>query len=45
VSGERGVGSGEQGFLLLIFGNSDDHGEVDLLLWIINIWLFINYWR
>jgi hypothetical protein len=27
---ERGVGSGERGFLILIFKNSDNHGEGDL---------------
>jgi hypothetical protein len=42
---ERGAGSGEQGFHLQIFWNFDDHGEADLLLWIINVWTFIKYWR
>jgi hypothetical protein len=44
-SGERGAGSGEQGFHLQFFWNFDDHGEVDLLSWIINVWTFIKYWR
>jgi hypothetical protein len=42
---ERGAGSGEQGFHLLFFRNFDDHGEEDLLPWIINVWTFIKYWR
>jgi hypothetical protein len=42
---ERGAGSGEQGFHLQIFWNFDDHGEADLLPWIINVWNFIKYWR
>jgi hypothetical protein len=37
---ERGAGSGEQGFLILIFKNSDNHGEGDLLLWIMKLWIF-----
>jgi hypothetical protein len=44
-SGEWGVGSGEQGFHLQFFWNFDDHGEADLLPWIINVWTFIKYWR
>jgi hypothetical protein len=31
--------SGEWGFLILIFKNSDNHGEGDLLPWIMNIWI------
>jgi hypothetical protein len=42
---ERGAGSGEQGFHLQIVWNFDDHGEADLLPWIINVWTFIKYWR
>jgi hypothetical protein len=42
---ERGARSGEQGFHLHFFWNFDDHGEEDLLPWIINVWTFINYWR
>jgi hypothetical protein len=42
---ERGAGSGEQGFHLQFFWNFDDHGEADLLPWIINVWTFIKYWR
>jgi hypothetical protein len=42
---ERGAGSGEQGFHLQFFWNFDDHGEADLLLWLINVWTFIKYWR
>jgi hypothetical protein len=34
---ERGAGSGEQGFHLQIVWNFDDHGEADLLPWIINV--------
>jgi hypothetical protein len=45
VSGERGAGSGEQGFHLQFFWNFDDHGEADLLPWIINVWNFIKYCR
>jgi hypothetical protein len=37
ASVERGAGSGEQGFLILIFKISDNHGEGDLLPWIKNI--------
>jgi hypothetical protein len=32
ASVERGAWSGERGFLILIFKNSDNHGEEDLLL-------------
>jgi hypothetical protein len=31
--------SGEWGFLILILKNSDNHGEGDLLPWIMNIWI------
>jgi hypothetical protein len=34
---EGGAGSGEQGFHLQIVWNFDDHGEADLLPWIINV--------
>jgi hypothetical protein len=30
---ECGAGSGERGFLILIFKISDNHGEGDLLPW------------
>jgi hypothetical protein len=40
VSLEQGAGSGEQGFLFLIFKNYDNHGEGDLLPWIIKLWIF-----
>jgi hypothetical protein len=33
ASVERGAGSGERGFLILIFKISDNHGEGDLLPW------------
>jgi hypothetical protein len=39
---EQGTGSKEQGFHLQIFWNFDDHGEADLLPWIINVWTFIK---
>jgi hypothetical protein len=44
---ERGVGSGEwgAGISTPIVWNFDDHGEADLLPWIINVWTFIKYWR
>jgi hypothetical protein len=38
-SGQRGAGSGEWGFLILIFENSDNHGEGDLLPWIVKLWI------
>jgi hypothetical protein len=37
ASVERGAGSGEQGFLILILKNSDNHGKGDLLPWMKNI--------
>jgi hypothetical protein len=36
---EQGAGSGEQGFLILIFIISENHGEGDLLPWKMNIWI------
>jgi hypothetical protein len=36
--------SGEWGFLILILKNSDNHGEGDLLPWIMNIWILENSW-
>jgi hypothetical protein len=33
ASVEQGAGSGERGFLILIFIISDNHGEGDLLPW------------
>jgi hypothetical protein len=41
---ECGVWSGERGFLILIFKNFDNHGEGDLLPWIMNIWILENSW-
>jgi hypothetical protein len=38
-SGERGAGSGERGFLILLFENFDNHGEEDLLPWIVKLWI------
>jgi hypothetical protein len=37
---ECGAGSREQGFLILIFKNSDNHGKGDLLPWIMKLWIF-----
>jgi hypothetical protein len=34
----------ERGFLILILKNSDNHGEGDLLPWIMNIWILENSW-
>jgi hypothetical protein len=39
---EQGAGSGEQGFHLQIFWNFDNHGEANLLPWIINVWTFVT---
>jgi hypothetical protein len=36
---KRGMGSGERGFLILIFQNFDNHGKGDLLPWIMNLWI------
>jgi hypothetical protein len=44
ASVERGAGSGERGFLIFIFKNSDNHGEGDLLPWIMKLWIFFNSW-
>jgi hypothetical protein len=41
---KRGAGSEEREFLILIFKNSDNHGEGDLLLWIMKLWIFFNSW-
>jgi hypothetical protein len=40
ASVERGAGSREWGFLILIFKNSDNHGNGDLLPWIMKLWIF-----
>jgi hypothetical protein len=40
ASVERGAGSRERGFLILIFKNSDNHGKGDLLPWIMKLWIF-----
>jgi hypothetical protein len=39
---ERGAGSRD---FISNFWNFDDHGEADVLPWIINVWTFIKYWR
>jgi hypothetical protein len=39
ASVEWRAGSGEREFLILIFKNSDNHGERNLLLWIMNMWI------
>jgi hypothetical protein len=36
---ERGAGSRERGFLILIFKNSDNHGKGDLLPGIMKLWI------
>jgi hypothetical protein len=38
ASVERGAGSGERGFLNLISKFFDNHGEGDLLPWIMKLW-------
>ena len=40
TSMEWGARSRELGFLILILKNSDNHGEGDLLLWIMKLWIF-----
>jgi hypothetical protein len=44
ASVERGAWSGEWEFLILIFKNFNNHGEGDLLPWIMNIWILENSW-
>jgi hypothetical protein len=43
VSLERGVGSGEWGFFILMFKNSGNHGEGDLLPWIMKLWIWVKF--